>query len=51
LPEIPLEQILKWATINGATALGRSNELGSFEKGKIPGIVLLNNKLKSSRLL
>jgi imidazolonepropionase-like amidohydrolase len=51
LPEIPLEQILKWATINGATALGRSNELGSFEKGKIPGIVLLNNNLKSSRLL
>lgn len=51
LPEIPLEQVLKWATINGAIALGRSNELGSFEKGKIPGVVLLDNSFKSRRLL
>ncbi len=49
LPEIPLEQILKWATINGATALGRSNELGSFEKGKIPGVVLIDKKQKKNR--
>lgn len=36
---IPLTDLLKWATINGAKALGLSNELGSFEKGKMPGIV------------
>jgi cytosine/adenosine deaminase-related metal-dependent hydrolase len=51
LPEIPLEQILKWATINGARALDRADELGSFEKGKKPGIVLLDNNMKSKRLI
>lgn len=39
-PGIPLETILQWATLNGAEAL-RFSSLGSFEKGKISGIVLL----------
>jgi cytosine/adenosine deaminase-related metal-dependent hydrolase len=51
LPEIPLETILRWATINGAKALGREDELGSFEKGKKPGVVLLDSHMNSKRLI
>lgn len=40
-PAIPLEELLIWATINGAEALQMDDELGSFEKGKQPGVVLL----------
>ena len=39
--EIPLYEILQWATINGASALQMDNVLGSFEKGKKPGVVLI----------
>jgi len=56
--QISLEEKLKWATINGAQALGFEH-LGSFEKGKKPGVLLIdqieNNRLtkysKSKRLL
>jgi len=51
LPEIPFAQLLNWATINGAKALGREDELGSFEKGKKPGVVLIDNNTKSKRIL
>ena len=58
-PSIPLETMLQWATINGAKALQMDHELGSFEKGKKPGIVLiegvenlqLNNNSLSKRIL
>jgi cytosine/adenosine deaminase-related metal-dependent hydrolase len=50
-PSIHLEEILQWATNNGAKALGMENELGSFEKGKRPGIVTINNQMQSSRVL
>lgn len=40
-PDIPLEDILQWATLNGARALGFDKEIGSFEPGKRPGAVLL----------
>ncbi|MDQ6814261.1 MAG: amidohydrolase family protein, partial [Bacteroidota bacterium] len=40
-PEIELEELLKWATINGAKALQMEDRFGSFEKGKKPGVVLL----------
>lgn len=42
-PHISLEEILTWACLNGAKALGFESELGSFEVGKKPGIVLIEN--------
>jgi cytosine/adenosine deaminase-related metal-dependent hydrolase len=42
-PEIKTETLLKWATINGAKALQMDDQLGSFEKGKKPGVVLIEN--------
>ena len=39
--KIPLSEILQWATINGARALRMDNLLGSFDKGKKPGVVLI----------
>jgi cytosine/adenosine deaminase-related metal-dependent hydrolase len=51
-PQIPLEEMLQWATLNGAKALGMENELGSFEKGKKPGAVLINeNELEVIKIL
>lgn len=50
-PSIPLEEILQWATINGATALQLDKQLGSFEKGKRPGIILWDEKSLLSRRL
>jgi len=41
-PSIPLQTILQWATINGAKALRWDNQLGSFEKGKKPGVTLID---------
>ena len=42
-PHIPLQEMLQWATINGAEALQMSSRVGSFEKGKVPGIVQIEN--------
>jgi len=42
-PEIKTEDLLKWATLNGAKALQMQNEIGSFEKGKTPGVILIEN--------
>jgi cytosine/adenosine deaminase-related metal-dependent hydrolase len=42
-PEIKLETMLQWATLNGAKALQMDDNLGSFEKGKTPGIILIKN--------
>ena len=42
-PDIPLSEMLGWATINGARALQMDKHLGSFEKGKKPGVVLIND--------
>lgn len=39
---VPFEMLLKWATLNGAEALGFQDTLGSFEAGKKPGLNLLN---------
>ncbi len=43
-PKIPLATVLQWATLNGAQALGIEKKYGSFEQGKRPGVVLINNE-------
>jgi len=40
-PGLALTTLLKWSSINGARALQMDKMLGSFEKGKQPGIVLI----------
>ena len=40
---IPLENMMQWATINGAKALEIENIVGSFSPGKTPGIILIEN--------
>ena len=59
-PSIPLAEMLGWATMNGARALQMEAGLGSFEKGKKPGVVLiegihsngqLENKSNSKRII
>lgn len=54
-PHIPLAELLQWSTRNGAQALQMDDRLGSFEKGKQPGVVLLsqieNGKLTASSMV
>lgn len=42
-PGIELAELVKWATANGAEALGISDKFGTIEKNKTPGLVLLEN--------
>ena len=42
-PGIPLQTVLTWACLNGAAALGKDDVLGSFDQGKKPGVVLIDN--------
>ncbi len=42
-PAIPLDDLIKWSTLNGAKALASDSEFGSLEPGKKPGLVLLKN--------
>ena len=41
---LDFETLLKWATLNGAKALGYEDRLGSIEVDKTPGLVLLQSK-------
>ena len=49
-PAIPLEEMLGWATLNGAHALQMNKHLGSFETGKKPGVVIIE-KIKDGHYL
>lgn len=39
-PSLPSAEILRMATLHGALALGMDKELGSFDPGKRPGVLL-----------
>jgi cytosine/adenosine deaminase-related metal-dependent hydrolase len=49
-PSIPLSEMLGWATMNGARALQMEKGLGSFEKGKKPGVVLIEGVNSNGQL-
>lgn len=49
-PQVPLATLLQWATNNGADAIGWER-LGLFEKGKTPGVVLLQSDFSVQRLV
>ena len=42
-PEVPMDEIITWATVNGARFLAKEDAMGSLEAGKRPGIVRINN--------
>ena len=42
-PFISLGELIKWATINGASALGETDTYGVIEAGKKPGLLLLKD--------
>jgi cytosine/adenosine deaminase-related metal-dependent hydrolase len=42
-PWVSLQELIRWATLNGATALGEHNRFGSIKRGKKPGLLLLQN--------
>jgi cytosine/adenosine deaminase-related metal-dependent hydrolase len=51
LPQIPLEELLGWATLNGAKALQMDKGIGSFEKGKKPGIVVIEGLSNENKVI
>jgi len=42
-PSVALEELVRWATLNGAKALGEEQTFGSIEQGKKPGLLLIQN--------
>lgn len=49
-PSVPLAEIISWATLGGARFLSKEKSLGSFETGKTPGVVLVDNLSEDGRL-
>ncbi|HRI22910.1 MAG TPA: amidohydrolase family protein, partial [Panacibacter sp.] len=45
---IGTEEILQWATLNGAKALQMDDRIGSFEKGKQPGVVVIDEMVNQN---
>jgi aminodeoxyfutalosine deaminase len=42
-PEVSIEDLVKWATLNGSKALGEDDKFGKIEVGMNPGLLLLQN--------
>ncbi|MZP66802.1 MAG: cytosine deaminase, partial [Bacteroidales bacterium] len=48
----PLQDLVKWATFNGAMALRQENNYGNISSGKKPGLLLLQDvDLQNMKLL
>ena len=41
-PDVPMNELLMWASLNGARFLAKDSVLGSIKPGKRPGIVLVD---------
>jgi len=50
-PRVSFETCLQWATSNGAKALQMDQLLGSFDKGKRPGVLLISGEENITRLV
>jgi cytosine/adenosine deaminase-related metal-dependent hydrolase len=51
-PDLSIEHLVTWGTINGARALGEEAEFGTIQPGKKPGLLLLQNvDLQNMKLL
>jgi cytosine/adenosine deaminase-related metal-dependent hydrolase len=42
-PFVPIENLVLWSTYNGAKALGEQERYGKIERGKKPGLILLQD--------
>lgn len=42
-PEITIDELIQWATLNGARSLKIDKQCGSIEKGKTPGLNLISH--------
>jgi len=42
-PQLGLEELVRWATVNGARALGEDQHFGKIEPGMKPGLLLLQD--------
>lgn len=49
--DVPVEELLTWATFNGAEFLGIEERFGSFENGKQPGINLVDFTEKDGKVI
>jgi cytosine/adenosine deaminase-related metal-dependent hydrolase len=50
-PQIPLAELLQWATLNGAAFLGLEEQFGAFKIGSKPGINLIAKDFKSLQVI
>lgn len=48
-PSVSYQEMLKWGTINGAEFLGIQKRAGSLEKGKKPGVLLIDHAFTKVR--
>ena len=49
-PQVPLGEIVEWATLGGAEFLGKEDVLGTIEPGKRPGLVAIDHISPSGAL-